>query len=150
MIYHNPVPAAGGVIQSADKVLLVRRKYEPKVGEWTLPAGFMEYHESAEACAKREIFEETGLTANVKSLFGVYSAHDDPRNSAVLILYSMEATAGQLAAGDDALEARYFTPDDLPEQIAFGAHERALVDLYGSRIRAPWSKPLVRLARTNR
>ena len=150
LIYHNPVPAAGGVILDDDKVLLVRRKFEPKIGAWTLPAGFMEYHESAEACAKRELQEETGLIADVTSLFGVYSAHDDPRNSAVLILYSMETTAGQLTAGDDALEVQYFASDRLPEDIAFAAHKQVLVDLYGNKIKARWSQPFVPRVRTTR
>lgn len=144
------MPAAGGVILDDDKVLLVRRKFEPRIGAWTLPAGFMEYHESAEACAKREIQEETGLIADVTSLFGVYSAHDDPRNSAVLILYSMETTAGQLTAGDDALEVQYFASDRLPEDIAFAAHKQVLVDLYGNKIKARWSQPFVPRVRTTR
>lgn len=134
--YHNPVPAAGGVVQDGGRVLLVRRKFPPRPGAWTLPAGFLEYHESPPAGAVREVEEETGLIVKVTSLFGVYSAHDDPRQTAVLILYRMSVEGGVLAPGDDASEADYFAQSELPEDIAFLAHRQALADLGREAVRA--------------
>ena len=43
--YANPTPAAGVIVMEGDRVLLVKRKYAPRVGEWTLPAGFVESDE---------------------------------------------------------------------------------------------------------
>jgi ADP-ribose pyrophosphatase YjhB (NUDIX family) len=144
--YHNPVPAAGGVILKDNRVLLVKRKFKPRVGEWTLPAGFLEYFESPESCAVREIREETGLDARIDCVFGVYSGHDDPRHTAILILYRMTQTGGVLRAGDDADEVNYFAPSEVPEPIAFRAHKEALVDLYGDSLAASWATS-IRIAR---
>ena len=48
----------------------------------------MEYGETPERCARRELFEETGVRARLTGLFGVYAGHDDPRVRSVLILYT--------------------------------------------------------------
>lgn len=124
--YHNPVPAAGVILSGPRGILLVRRRFDPAAGAWCLPAGFMEYGESPERCAVRELLEETGIRARLTGLFGVYAGFDDPRVRAVLILYTAERVGGRLRAGDDAIAARYFTLRRLPRRIAFAAHRRAL------------------------
>ena len=132
--YNNPVPACGGVILKDGKVLLVKRKYEPRRGGWTLPAGFMENDESPEDCTKRELEEETGLKVEVKDLFDVYEAGDDPRTKVVLILYNVEVVGGELKPGDDASDIGYFSYEKLPPNIAFKAHRRALSKLFGKPV----------------
>src|SRR5436189_249064 len=77
-------------------------------------------------CAARELKEETGLRARIGELFGVYAGFDDPRARAILVLYMAERTGGRLAAGDDALEARFFPVDRTPRDLAFQAHRHAL------------------------
>ena len=129
--YRNPVPAAGVILPGERGVLLVRRKYEPAAGAWCLPAGFMEYGESPERCAVRELKEEAGIRARLTGLFGVYAGFDDPRVRAVLILYTAERVGGRLRAGDDALAVRYFPLHRLPRRIAFAAHRRALEEFRG-------------------
>lgn len=124
--YRNPVPAAGVVLVEADRVLLVRRRYDPRAGAWCLPAGFMESGETPEQTAVRELSEETGLSATLTGLFGVYAGFDDPRVRAILILYTARRSGGALAPGDDATEAEWFPLDWLPEEIAFGSHRRAI------------------------
>lgn len=124
--YRNPVPAAGVLLQERGRVLLVKRRYDPRAGAWCLPAGFMEYGETPRHCAVRELREETGLEARLGDLFGVYAGFDDPRVRAVLILYVAERAAGRLRPGDDALDARYFPVDRPPREIAFQAHRQAL------------------------
>ena len=126
--YHNPIPAAGAIIDDGNKVLMVKRKYPPYVGDWCFPAGFMEYGESPAECCIREIAEETGLIVQLTGSFKVYSGHDDPRSKAVLILYVAEITGGQLKAGDDASEVFYFPLDKPPANIAFESHRRAFHD----------------------
>ena len=130
--YHNPVPAAGGVVMRDGKVCLVRRSIRPRRGDWTLPAGFVEYDESPCTCAEREIAEETGLRIKTESVLGVYDGFDDPRHHAILIIYRTRETEQRpLIAGDDADRAEFFAVNDIPENIAFRAHRRALRDLYG-------------------
>lgn len=93
----------------------------------------MEYNESPQQCAEREIGEETGLGARATDLLGVYSGFDDPRQNAVLIVYWMEDVDERpIVAGDDAEEVRFFPHDSLPEQIAFRAHREALRDAIAS------------------
>jgi 8-oxo-dGTP diphosphatase len=127
--YRNPAPAAGVVLVEAGAVLLVQRKFEPRIGMWTLPAGFVEYDEHVAECAIRETKEETNLDVELEGLFGAYMAMDDPRVRVVLLLYRCRRVGGELRAGDDAIDARFFPLDKIPNNIAFKAHEQALEDL---------------------
>ncbi|HET6462842.1 MAG TPA: NUDIX hydrolase [Candidatus Krumholzibacteria bacterium] len=127
--YRNPVPAAGIILIEDGNILMVRRKFEPRAGLWTLPAGFLEYDEHVEACAVREAEEETGLRVELTRLFGAYMAMDDPRVQVVLLLYLARRIGGKLTPGDDASEAAFFALDATPEGIAFKAHEQALADV---------------------
>lgn len=132
--YQNPVPAAGAIVVEDDRLLLVKRAHPPRIGWWCLPAGFMEWREHPEQTAVRELREETGLDVELTGLFEIYSGTDDPRANAVLILYLAKVTGGKLQAADDALDVRYFDFDDLPQEIAFEAHTKAIAD-YDRRIR---------------
>ena len=136
VFYRNPAPAAGVLLPGPQGVLLVRRKFDPRAGDWCLPAGFMEYGESPERCAVRELYEETGLHVRLTGLFGVYAGFDDPRVRAVLILYTGERRGGRLKPGDDAEEARYWPLHRLPRRVAFAAHRTALEDLKRGKGRA--------------
>jgi ADP-ribose pyrophosphatase YjhB (NUDIX family) len=127
--YLNPVPASGVILVQNGGVLLVRRKFEPRIGMWTLPAGFVEAGEDAASCAVREMKEETNLDVDLVRLFDVYSAFDDPRTAVVLILYVGRRTGGEMMCGDDASEARFFELGSLPAEIAFRAHRMALSDI---------------------
>jgi ADP-ribose pyrophosphatase YjhB (NUDIX family) len=128
--YRNPIPASGVILVEDGQVLLVERKFEPRVGKWTLPAGFVEADEDAASCAVREMKEETNIDVELVRLFNVYSAFDDPRNAVVLILYLGKRIGGDLKCGDDASDARYFPVGEVPdEMIAFKAHKIALSDI---------------------
>jgi len=126
--YRSPVPAAGVILPGPRGILMVKRRFEPMAGAWCLPAGFMEYGETPEHCAVRELEEETGVAARISRLFGVYAGVDDPRVRTVLILYLAERIGGRLKPGDDAIEARYFNATEMPEEIAFGSHRKALAE----------------------
>ncbi|MEW6368355.1 MAG: NUDIX hydrolase [Acidobacteriota bacterium] len=127
--FHNPAPAAGAVVVEDGKLLLVRRAHDPFKGDWCFPAGFVEWDESPRECAEREVREETGLEIAAKEIFNVYSGSDDPRTNAILVLYFAEVTGGNPVAGDDASEIRFFGAGEIPQEIAFEAHRRAIRDL---------------------
>ena len=126
--YLNPIPAAGCLVVNESGILLVRRAKSPRIGDWCLPAGFCEWEEHPTQTAVRELKEETGLIVELTDFFDLYSGNDDPRYNALLILYLAKIVGGQLEAADDALDARYFPFDALPDNIAFEAHVQALAD----------------------
>ncbi len=128
--YRNPAPAAGVVIEKKEKILLVKRKFEPYKGDWCLPAGFMEYDESPERCAIRETKEELNVDVKLEGLYGVYSGKDDPRTHAVLIMYWAKITGGKLKPGDDAEEIEFFAKDEVPKNIAFLAHRQIIKEFF--------------------
>jgi ADP-ribose pyrophosphatase YjhB (NUDIX family)/GNAT superfamily N-acetyltransferase len=125
VFYRNPVPAVGVVVELDGRVVLVRRRYEPRAGYWALPAGFMELGESAEEAAIRECHEETGLLVQIDHLLGVYS-FGFGEQSGLVIIYAATAVGGILAAGDDATEVGAFALDALPAPFAFRTHLQAL------------------------
>jgi len=127
VFYRNPAPATAALIVLDGKMVMVKRKYDPRKGLWTLPSGFIEHLESPEACLLREVKEETNLEVEIADLFGVYSGNDDPRTPVVLIVYHTKVKGGNLQAGDDALEIDTFSLDALPS-IAFKAHRQILED----------------------
>jgi ADP-ribose pyrophosphatase YjhB (NUDIX family) len=128
VLYLNPAPASGCIVEEHGSVLLACRKFEPWRGYWYIPSGFVEYDEDVEETARREVREETGLIVELGTLFGVYSYFDDPRQNGVIILYRASPLGGTLQAGDDASDVAFFRAGGLPptEQIGFASHRRAL------------------------
>ncbi|MFY9549955.1 MAG: NUDIX hydrolase [Thermoanaerobaculia bacterium] len=109
------------------RVLLVQRGRPPFQGRWGLPGGFCEYKETTEACCARETLEETGLRVKVGELLGVYSRPDrDPRGHNVTVLYAARPVSGRAKGGDDAADARWFTPVEL-KALRFAFDHREIV-----------------------
>jgi len=125
--YARNATGAALLVEREGRVLLVRRAHEPFRGWWMLPAGFVEYGESAAETVVREAIEEVGLEVRLDGLFGVYFGADDPRNVAHLIVYRALAE-GEPRPGDDAEAAAFFAPDALPANIAFEGQRAALRD----------------------
>ena len=71
--YVNPKIVVGAVATWEDRLLLCKRAIEPRLGYWTVPAGFMEERESVEEGAAREAFEEAGADLEIGPLLGVWS-----------------------------------------------------------------------------
>jgi ADP-ribose pyrophosphatase YjhB (NUDIX family) len=133
VFYQNPVPAAAVIVQREAEILLVQRKFEPQIGNWSLPAGFVEWGESAEETAVREVKEETGLDIAVRGLYGVYAARDYWDYQVLLVVYRAQILGGDLKAGDDALDARFFEYSALPSNVAFRIHRNILAALANER-----------------
>jgi 8-oxo-dGTP diphosphatase len=109
------------------RVLLVQRARPPFTGRWGLPGGFCEWKERTEACCARETLEETGLTVRVGELRGVYSRPDrDPRGHNVTVLYAARPVRGRAKGGDDAADARWFTPAEI-RRLKFAFDHREIV-----------------------
>jgi 8-oxo-dGTP diphosphatase len=127
--YLNPAPGAGVILLRDRHVCLVKRKFEPKKGQWSLPTGFMEWDEDVRLTARREALEETGLEVELTSLFAVESGILPPDIPVLVVFYRAIECGGILEAGDDAAEVGFFDLDDLPDPIAFGAHRKVLARL---------------------
>lgn len=100
------------------QVLLIERGHDPYKGKWALPGGFMEWGESCERAAARELEEETSLKNVQLKLLGVFSKPGrDPRGTIVSVSYIgivEEARAKGAAGGDDAAKAAWFPLDRTP------------------------------------
>ena len=119
---HHRDPKVGvGVVAVQDgRLLLVRRGVEPGKGRWALPAGYVDADEDPRAAAAREAREETGLVVEVGRVVDVYASAVTGGHRGASFFLAFEATVvgGELAAADDALDAGFFGPDELPE-LAF-------------------------------
>lgn len=128
--WRNPgVGAAVVVFDDAGRLLLVKRaEGATKPGFWSIPAGFVDYGEEIREAAARELWEETGLEAEVGEPMFVASNFHDPEKLTVGIWFEGTVTGGSLQAGDDAEEAGYFALDDLPP-LAFETDEALIEQL---------------------
>ena len=129
VVYVNPIPAACQVVIEDGSVLLTLRASDPRKGMWCLPGGFVEWGESPVEGAKRELFEETGVTAESLDLVGVYESVSGPRRHVMLVAYRVVTWSGDIRAGDDAEEVAWYAVDDIPP-LAFKVHEQVLADIF--------------------
>lgn len=118
--YKQPSLAADCVVfDPQGRLLLIRRKNPPFQGRYALPGGFVEYGETTEQAAARELLEETGLRAVGLDLIGVYSDPTrDPRGHMVSIAYLVRVEGFVPQAGDDAEHAE-FVADWQQQALAF-------------------------------
>jgi ADP-ribose pyrophosphatase YjhB (NUDIX family) len=113
------------------KVLLCRRAIEPRLGYWTLPAGFMENGETIEQAAIRETAEEA--CARVRNL-SIYTLIDVPHISQVHVFFRAELADLQYAAGPESLEVQLFEEADIPwDELAFRTVGRTLECFFADR-----------------
>jgi 8-oxo-dGTP diphosphatase len=115
----RPIVGVGAVVlDEHGQVVLIRRRFEPLAGHWSLPGGTLELGETLETGVAREIREETGLDVAVGPVIEVFDRImlDDERRVRyhfVLVDYLCRPTGGTLAPGSDVDEAVLANPDDL-------------------------------------
>lgn len=123
----TPRLTVDAIIRTASGIVLIKRSYEP-LG-WALPGGFVDVGETVEAAAKREAFEETGLTISDIWLVGVYSdPKRDPRFHTVSVVFGAISNSAPVG-GDDASDACIFPDSALPDKIVFD-HRTILADFF--------------------
>ena len=125
----NAVGAAATVVRDGC-LLLVRRAHAPYQGDWMLPAGFVEYGEDGSDTVVRELLEECSLVVKVTGSPLVYFGRDDPRNPSYLLVYpaTLNDPDALLVAGDDAMACGWFSPGQIPANIAFEGQRSAIAD----------------------
>jgi ADP-ribose pyrophosphatase YjhB (NUDIX family) len=99
---------------AAGRLLLIKRGHEPGAGLWSLPGGRIEPGETDQQAVAREVMEETGLTVRSGRLLGSVEL-PGPDDGTVIDVrdYLAVVTGGELAAGDDAADARWVAAAEL-------------------------------------
>ena len=129
-------PAAigvGAVIwNERGELVLIRRGQEPRLGEWSIPGGHLEWGESVRDAIVREVREETGLEVEVAGLIDVVDsvtrdASGEIARHYVLIDFLVQHVSGTLRAGSDAAEARWVAYAALDE-YALWTETRRIID----------------------
>lgn len=142
--YVNPKIVVGSVVVHSDRILLCRRAIEPQRGLWTLPAGYLELHESPEDGARREAREEACADIAIDNLLAVYSL---PHISQIQLIYRARLPDAVFAAGSESLDAKLFAWAEIPwPELAFPSVHWALGHYRQSRARgdfAPFTNPAV-------
>ena len=114
----QPIVGVGAVIMHDEKVVLVKRRFEPLAGQWSLPGGRLELGETLEAGLAREMLEETGLEVEVGPVLDVFDRILlDPERKVryhyVLIDYLCRPIGGTLTHGSDVAAAEFVDPREL-------------------------------------
>jgi ADP-ribose pyrophosphatase YjhB (NUDIX family) len=130
--YENPKVVVGSVCTWQGKVLLCRRAIHPRRGFWTLPAGYLELHETTGDGALREAWEEARAKIELEGVLAVYTI---TRLSQVQVIYRARLASPEIAAGPESAAVALFEWADIPwSELAFPsvrwalAHYRDAVD----------------------
>ncbi len=126
--YENPLNVVGTIPVWQGKVLLCKRNIEPRLGKWTLPAGFMELGETVAQGALRETQEEAGAQFELQELFSLMNV---VRVGQVHFFYRAKLLSDQFDPGHETMEARLFAEEDIPwDELAFRTVKETLVHYF--------------------
>jgi len=115
--YQNPKMVIGCIPEWEDQILLCRRAIEPRLGLWTLPAGFMELNETTSDAAAREASEEANAATEIGELYTLYSL---PHINQVYMIYRSRLLNLDFSPGTESLEVQLFREPEIPwERLAF-------------------------------
>jgi ADP-ribose pyrophosphatase YjhB (NUDIX family) len=129
--YKNPLLVLGCVPEWEGKILLCRRAIEPRLGFWTVPAGFMENGETLQAAAARECYEEALARVEIGSLLALVSV---THAGQVHVMFRAKLIAPEFAPGTESLEVGLYDEADVPwDQLAFPSGEFTLRRYFADR-----------------
>lgn len=115
--YENPKVVVGAVCTWQDKILLCKRAIEPRIGYWTIPAGYLELNETFAEGAVREAWEEAQTHINITGVLGIYEI---PRISQIYVIHHAKLTAPEFSPGPESLDVKLFAWTDIPwDDLAF-------------------------------
>lgn len=130
--YENPRVIVGVLPTFERQVLLCKRAIEPRLGYWTLPAGFLENDETTAEGAHRETWEEAKATVDESELYCMF---DLPYINQIYMFYLAELKEPVYDSGPESLEVQLFNEDDIPwQELAFPVVNSALKYYFADRI----------------
>jgi ADP-ribose pyrophosphatase YjhB (NUDIX family) len=126
IFYQDPKVVASTIFTLNGGIVLLKRGVEPAIGKWVFPGGYVDRGESVAEAAIRETKEESEVEVKLGPLLNVYSY---PRSPTVIVVYTAKIIGGEVGAGDESLEARTFSPSQIPwNELAFDSTRDALTD----------------------
>lgn len=124
IVYQNPRNVVGCVVDFEGRILLCKRAIAPRLGFWTLPAGFLELGETMAQGAARETREEACAQAQIDGLF---TQLDIPQIGQIHLFYHAHMAAPEFAAGPESQAVALVAEQDIPwQQLAFPSVHRTL------------------------
>ena len=115
--YSNPNVVVGTLPAFEDKILLCKRAIEPRVGLWTVPAGFLENGESLLQGAWRETKEETQAEVDIKEILTIFNI---PQINQIYVIYRADIEDNSFGPTSESLDVQLFSYDEVPwEELAF-------------------------------
>jgi 8-oxo-dGTP diphosphatase len=121
------------VVVEDDGLLMVKRRYGDRAGTWCIPCGHVGWDEDVREAAVREIVEETGLVVELDGVYDVHTTFHSRNRHNAGIWFLGHRVGGELSAGDDAVDARFFALDDIPSELAFDTDQRVIARLRAER-----------------
>jgi len=135
--YENPRLVVGCIPIWEEKILLVRRAIEPRLGRWTLPAGFLENGETLSDGARRETTEEAGADTGGLVPFGMYNL---TQVNQVYVMFRTDLLHTDFRGGAESLEVRLFTEAEIPwDEMAFKVMRICLEQFLSDRSQGTFS-----------
>ena len=136
VLFRNPAPAISVLVVEGDSVALCRRRSATfGVGKWCLPCGYIEYDEDFLTAAVREVKEETGLDVSIKGIVSAVTNFLTPNAHTLVIVLVADRVGGELAAGDDDVDAvGWFSVQAPLPELAFEADGHIIQRYFATRL----------------
>ena len=136
--YTNPSTVAGAVAVYENRFLLCKRDIEPRIGYWTIPAGYLELEEDVAAGAIRESLEEAHAEIEISRLLAIYSI---PHISQTQVIFLAKLLSPDVSAGEESQEVGLFLWEEIPwDELAFPTVKWAL-ELARTMLQDPNTQP---------
>ena len=144
--YQNPKIVVGCIPEWEDKILLCKRAIEPRLGKWTLPAGYLENSETLAEGAHRETLEEADADVEILSPYAMF---DLPFISQIYLLFRARLRDSRFGPTAESSKVRLITEEDIPwDDLAFNVIKETLVRYFDDRSEGTFRFQTGNLART--
>lgn len=113
----QPIPGVDVIIYHDEKVLIIKRAFDPSKNRWSIPGGAVEVGEKVKDAAQREVYEELGVHVTIKDVVEVLDnivyEKDEVIYHFVLIDFWAELTGGTLRLSHECLDAQWVSKNEL-------------------------------------